>query len=129
MFFRILKTVVLMYVFGIVNNSLAGLPLELGWKHKKNMIVATQEHQRLIFPTIKKRQGYYLCLAFKAYLYRPKPAGWNPYISVNLNGIQLGQFTRNGKKRLFCRGKNLPLHTLKQSSGVGGKIQVVSHLL
>ena len=81
----------------------AGLPLLEVWKFPESVILAPEKQKSLTWPAIEKKEGYILCLTFKAYLYTPKPSGWNPYIAVMLNGIQLDKLTREGHKRLFCR--------------------------
>ncbi len=83
----------------------AGLPMETAWKASENIVVPPMQHKSLTFPAIKKKDGYVVCLAFKAYLYKPTPSGWNPYIALSLNGTQLNKFTRYGNKRLLCRGE------------------------
>ena len=83
----------------------AGLKLETAWECKKNIVIAPEHEQTLTFPALKKKKGYVLCLAFKAYLYTPTPGGWNPYIAMRLNGTQLSKLTKKGNGRLLCRGK------------------------
>ena len=83
----------------------AGLTLDVIWKSPKNIIVDPGKSNSVNFPALKKKKGYILCLAFKAYLLRPEPAGWNPYIALSLNKKNLNKFTLNGNKRLFCRGE------------------------
>ena len=89
--------------FGGLSVIGAGLPMKTVWETPKSIIVTPEQQQTLTFPAIKKKKGYILCLAFKAYLYSPKAGGWNPYIALSLNGLQLDKFTRDGNKRLFCR--------------------------
>jgi hypothetical protein len=87
------------------NVAVADLPMETAWKATKNIVVGPGGQQKtLTFPALRKRKGDVLCLAFKAYLYQPKPSGWNHYTAINLNGTQLDKLVDSGERRLLCRG-------------------------
>ena len=81
------------------------LPLDVVYRAKSKLVIPTQSEParlKLNLPSFPQRSGV-LCLRFEAYLYTPRPAGWNPYLGVVLNDLPLSRYTTLGFARLLQR--------------------------
>lgn len=54
-------------------------------------------------PSVPQKTGV-LCLRFEAFLETSRPAGWNAYLGIELNGRKLEGLTESGENRLLKRG-------------------------
>lgn len=73
------------------------------------------------FPAIKKQEGKVPCIRFRATLVTKKPAGWQHYLSLDLNGTPLQQRTADGSNRLMNRGEWLKSDKAGNSPWWGGE--------
>ncbi len=74
-------------------------------KISKAKEVDSPGRETITFPAIKPINGYRACLAFDACLYMNKPGGFNPYLSMILNGKPITQYIPGGETRLLRRGE------------------------
>ena len=71
-------------------------PIDAVYTAKDKSVVPIGEQATTLsldFPALQHRDGKRVCLRLKAYLDYPKPAGWNPYLAIAINGFNR-QFTR-----------------------------------
>jgi len=55
------------------------------------------------FPRLELEDGETICLRFRARFDAPQDAGWNNYLALALNGVQLGAKTGSGEQRVLNR--------------------------
>ncbi len=67
-------------------------------------VAETPSATQIEFPAIKKKEGYSVCLSFKAYIDLRKWGGFNNYLALELNGRSLGKETEGALPRLLKRG-------------------------
>ncbi len=67
-------------------------------------IAKTTSSAQIEFPAIKKKEGYSVCLSFKAFVDWRTMGGFNHYLAFDLNGRDLGKETENAMPRLLKRG-------------------------
>jgi len=82
------------------------LPLEAVYQAEAPIVIQTGDEParfEIKLPSIEPKDGL-LCLRFEAYLKTPRPAGWNPYLGIVVNGRPLSASTRSGHLRLLKRG-------------------------
>ncbi len=67
-------------------------------------VAETPSSAQIEFPAIKKKEGYSICLSFKAYIDWRTMGGFNHYLALELNGRSLGKETEKNMLRLLNRG-------------------------
>ena len=83
-------------------------PIDAVYTAKDKSVVPIGEQATTLsldFPALQHRDGKRVCLRLKAYLDYPKPAGWNPYLAIAINGHTLGPLLATGENRLINRGQ------------------------
>jgi hypothetical protein len=83
-------------------------PIEAVYAAKDKIVVPIGKQataHSLDLPAFQHRDGKRVCLRLKAYLDYPKPAGWNPYLAITINGRTLGPLLATGENRLINRGQ------------------------
>jgi hypothetical protein len=75
----------------------------------------------LEFPAVPQKHNMSVVLKFDAYLKSAKPAGWNNYLMVSLNGKGLDENTSSGFNRLLGK-ENLKCHQGDRGWWKNGKI-------
>ncbi len=68
---------------------------------------AVSSSHELTFPSIPPQADCGVVLRFDARIATKGIGGWNPYLSVALNGVNLGKFTKTGTPRLLLRGATM----------------------
>jgi len=82
-------------------------PIEAVYSAKDRIVVPIGESattHALDLPAFQRREGKRVCMRFKAYLASPKPAGWNLFLAITVNGRLLGPSLATGENRLINRG-------------------------
>ncbi len=99
--------------FGTMATSVSGagvaqkLPFKSAFDAKQALsipVTAKAGEASISFPAAKPEAGQTLCLKFRACLNSEKPAGWNAYLQLKLNGKPVIGYLSDGSPRLLNRG-------------------------
>jgi len=61
------------------------------------------------FPAVTRRPDARVVLRFESRVDNPRPAGWNYYLGIELNGVRVSGYTADGTRRLVNRGETVTL--------------------
>jgi len=80
----------------------AKIPFRVLWRAPQAVEIPIGKEPQtasLDLPPVPTRKDAVACLRFAARIYAPEESGWNQYLALEANGVELGPLTRSGEWR------------------------------